>query len=137
MRGVHARLSDTRQMISGPETENDSDSPNTSSTDHSDVSPDDLTGFRRDVLTVLASGDRNGYGVKRALEKHYSQDVNASRVYTALGQLADDGLVAKSERDGRENRYEITDRGGWTLRTHYEWMRSHLFSEYYPGGVGE
>ena len=121
-------------MISGPETENDSDSP--SSTDRLEVSPDDLTGLRRDILAVLASGDRHGYGVKSALEDHYSRNVRPSRVYTALDQLAEKELVSKSEDNGRKNRYELTDRGGWTLRNHYEWVRSHLFSEY-EGGDGE
>lgn len=103
----------------------------------SDVSPDDFTTFRRDILTVLASGGKYGLAIKRELEAHYGKEVNSGRLYPQIQWLVERGLVTRSELDKRTNLHEITDKGGWALREHYNWQREHLFSEYRAGGGRE
>ena len=103
---------------------------------NTDVSPDDFASFRRDILTVLASGGKYGLAIKRELEAYYGKEVTHGRLYPQLDWLVERDLVTKSELDRRTNLYEISDKGGWALREHYEWQRDHLFSEY-SGGDGE
>jgi DNA-binding PadR family transcriptional regulator len=75
-----------------------------------------LTGFKRDILLVLAeiaADNRTSYGlaIKRALEDDYAEEVNHGRLYPNLDDLVTAGYVEKSELDKRTNRYELSERG--------------------------
>jgi DNA-binding PadR family transcriptional regulator len=80
-----------------------------------------LSGFKRDaIIAVLRRGGRPdadepdrpyGLGIKRELEIMRDADVNHSRLYPNLSDLADAGLVDVGERDKRTNTYRVTDAG--------------------------
>lgn len=102
----------------GPEARTESDAPATDKFAH-------LSAFQRDVLRVLdQSGPSKGLAVKDALTSYYGEEVNHSRLYPNLDALADAGLVAKRERDGRTNEYELTERGRRALRARRRWTAS-------------
>lgn len=83
----------------------------------------DLTGFQRDILTVIAhEGTPYGLEVKRELERVYSvQDINHGRLYPNIDTLVEKGLVDKSARDKRTNEYEVTTRGRNALSADVSW----------------
>ena len=71
----------------------------------------DLTGFKRDLLRVLAELDApNGLELEAALKTYYP-NITHARVYQNLDQLADDGLITKRSVDDRQNAYSLTDDG--------------------------
>lgn len=76
-----------------------------------DVSPNDLTRFKIDILAVLSEEARYGLAVKKELETRYGCEVNHGRLYPNLNQLADEGLVTKRPLDERTNEYALTDQG--------------------------
>ena len=80
----------------------------------------DLTGFQRDVLTVISDfGNPYGLKIKRELEADYGE-VNHGRLYPNLDQLAEAGLVEKAELDKRTNTYSLTDEGRRVLSADLE-----------------
>lgn len=90
---------------------------------------DDLSGFQRDLLYVLAGAERpSGQDVKAALEPYYGAEINASRLYSNLDRLAGKGLVEKGRLNQRQNYYAITETGLARLRAHREWVTQQLES---------
>ncbi|WP_324757047.1 helix-turn-helix transcriptional regulator [Haloarcula sp. GH36] len=76
----------------------------------------DLTAFEGNVLYAvvrLQTDDETPYGlaVKSVLENIYDEEINHGRVYRALDDLAEYGLVKKSTLDKRTNEYKATDVG--------------------------
>lgn len=57
-------------------------------------------------------GPIHGLGLK----SHLPGEVNHPTLYTNLTKLANDGLVSKTEVDGRTNEYDVTPDGVATLR---------------------
>lgn len=83
---------------------------------------DDLTGFQRDILYVVAGHDRpHGLAIKEDLEQYYDEEVNHGRLYPNLDTLVEEGLLSKGERDQRTNFYALTDRGEHELERRREW----------------
>ncbi|MGQ3723555.1 PadR family transcriptional regulator [Natrialba aegyptia] len=83
---------------------------------------EDLNDFRRDVLTVLDGMDEpSGQQIKEKLETFYSQDVTHGRLYPALNDLEEMGLIHKGEVDRRTNYYEATSRGRRELSADIRW----------------
>ena len=71
----------------------------------------DLTGFKRDLLRVLAELDSpNGLELEAELQSLYP-DLTHARVYQNLDQLADDGLITKQSVTDRENAYTLASSG--------------------------
>ena len=70
-----------------------------------------LTGFKRDLLRVLAElEDPNGLELEAALTPYYP-NITHARVYQNLDQLADQGLITKRSVTDRENAYTLTSTG--------------------------
>ncbi|ELY99455.1 helix-turn-helix transcriptional regulator [Natrialba asiatica] len=72
----------------------------------------DLSGFQRDILETIAGlesagMDPYGLAIEENLEEYYG-DVPHSRLYQNLNGLIEDGLVERSELDGRTNSYTLT-----------------------------
>jgi DNA-binding PadR family transcriptional regulator len=90
---------------------------------HKVWSPHDLTRFQHDLLYVIGSeGPSKGTAIKAVLEERYTtQAVHHGRLYPNLNQLADMGLVDKSERDKRTNEYALTGAGRELLRRDAQW----------------
>lgn len=83
---------------------------------------DDLTGFQRDVLWVIAGlDDPNGLAVKDGLEAYYETEVHHGRLYPNLDTLVDKGLLEKDHPDKRTNIYTVTARGRRELEARREW----------------
>ncbi len=83
---------------------------------------DDLTGFQRDLLYVIAGLDEpHGLALKDVLEEYYGTEIHHGRLYPNLDTLVDKGLVKKGKLDQRTNKYELTERGRRELRARREW----------------
>ena len=83
---------------------------------------DDLTGFQRDILYIIAGMDEpHGLAIKNELEDYYEQEINHGRLYPNLDSLVEKGLVDKGEHDRRTNLYTITGEGEIVLRDRMEW----------------
>lgn len=87
----------------------------------------ELTGFKRDLLTVIAGlDDPNGLEVKAALEDYYEGEINHGRLYPNLDDLVEEGLVEKSKRDERTNVYTLTESGRQLLDDRREWEERYF-----------
>lgn len=87
----------------------------------------DLTGFQRDLLYVVAGKDApHGLAIKAELEAYYETEVHHGRLYPNLDTLVDKGLVEKSQRDKRTNAYALTQRGRREINARREWEAQHV-----------
>lgn len=87
----------------------------------------DLTGFQRDLLYVIAGlSDPHGLAIKEDLEDYYEKEVHHGRLYPNLDTLVNKGLVEKGERDKRTNVYTISTRGQRDLEARREWENQYL-----------
>lgn len=87
----------------------------------------DLTGFRRDILYVVAGLEEpHGLGVKDELENYYEQEINHGRLYPNLDDLVDKGFLRKGKLDKRTNVYTITQRGQREIEARREWEDQYL-----------
>lgn len=87
----------------------------------------ELTGFQRDLLYVVAGLDRpHGLAIKRELETYYGTDINQGRLYPNLDTLVGRGLVEKGEKDRRTNYYELTDTGLQEISARRVWENEYL-----------
>lgn len=81
----------------------------------------ELTGFQRDLLTVIAGLDEpSGQDVKAELQQ-YLDDINHGRLYPNLDAVVDEGYVEKGEIDRRTNFYALSDRGHEALVNRRRW----------------
>jgi len=88
---------------------------------------DDLTGFQRDLLYVIAGADRpSGQDVKDEVEQYYSADINHGRLYPNLDTIVNKELVEKGELDRRTNYYDITDNGEEVIEERREWEQQYV-----------
>lgn len=82
----------------------------------------DLTGFQRDLLTVIAGLDSpHGLMIKEELETYYETEINHGRLYPNLDSLVEKGLVEKGQKDRRTNVYHLTQRGQREIDARREW----------------
>ncbi|WP_135305411.1 PadR family transcriptional regulator [Haloarcula amylovorans] len=89
----------------------------------------DLTGFQRDLLYVVAGLEEpHGLAIKDELEKYYEKEIHHGRLYPNLDSLVEKGLVEKSEKDQRTNVYTLTQRGHRELEARREWERKYVES---------
>ena len=87
----------------------------------------ELTSFQRDIVTVIAGlGSPHGLAVKKEISEHYEETINHGRLYPAMDQLDEAGIIEKSKRDARSNTYEITEKGLKMLAAQYDWQQSHF-----------
>ena len=87
----------------------------------------DLTGFQRDLLTVIGGLEKpHGLAVKDELEDYYETEIHHGRLYPNLDTLVDKGLVEKGEKDRRTNAYRITRRGRRELEDRRAWEDQYL-----------
>jgi len=87
----------------------------------------DLTGFQRDLLTVLGGLDEPyGLAIKNELENYYEQEVHHGRLYPNLDTLVNKGLVEKGQRDRRTNFYRLTRRGQRELAARFDWEGQYI-----------
>jgi PadR family transcriptional regulator PadR len=88
---------------------------------------DDLTGFQRDLLYVVAGLEEpHGLAVKDELEEYYEKDVHHGRLYPNLDTLVEKGLLEKRAKDLRTNAYSLTGRAKREIGARREWESSYL-----------
>lgn len=59
----------------------------------------DLTGFQRDVLVVIAGlDDPHGLAIKDEIEHYYESEIHHGRLYPNLDELVEAGLIEKGKR---------------------------------------
>ncbi|QFU81734.1 PadR family transcriptional regulator [Natronorubrum aibiense] len=88
---------------------------------------DDLTGFQRDLLYVIAGADQpSGQDVKDEIEQYYDSEINHGRLYPNLDTLVNKELVEKGQLDRRTNYYAISDRGLEQIEVRREWERQYI-----------
>jgi DNA-binding PadR family transcriptional regulator len=86
----------------------------------------DLTGFQRDLLTVIAGCDQpSGQTIRREMEQHVD-NVNHGRLYPNLDTLVEHSLVEKGSQDQRTNYYEVTEAGEELLLDHQKWENQYI-----------
>lgn len=89
----------------------------------------DLTGFRRDLLYVIAGSDEpHGLAIKEELEQYYETEIHHGRLYPNLDTLVNKGLVEKGEIDRRTNSYTLTQRGRREIEARAEWEDQYVSS---------
>ena len=87
----------------------------------------DLTGFQRDLLTIIAGlNDPYGLAIKDELEDYYGKEVNHGRLYPNLDTLVGKGLVEKGQLDRRTNFYRLTRRGQRELAARFNWEGQYI-----------
>ncbi|AGB33207.1 transcriptional regulator PadR family protein [Natrinema pellirubrum DSM 15624] len=88
---------------------------------------DDLTGFQRDLLYVIAGADQpSGQDVKDEVETYYNSEINHGRLYPNLDTLVNKDLVEKGQLDRRTNYYEISDSGQQAIERRREWEQQYI-----------
>ncbi|SDD74759.1 helix-turn-helix transcriptional regulator [Natrinema hispanicum] len=88
---------------------------------------DDLTGFQRDLLYVIAGFDRpSGQDIKDEVEEYYSSEINHGRLYPNLDTLVNKGLVEKGQLDRRTNYYASTADGEQAIVDRQEWKSQYI-----------
>ncbi|AGB33797.1 transcriptional regulator PadR family protein [Natrinema pellirubrum DSM 15624] len=88
---------------------------------------DDLTGFQRDLLYVIAGADQpSGQDVKDEIEQYYSSEINHGRLYPNLDTVVNKDLVEKGQLDRRTNYYAITDEGEQAIEDRREWKSQYV-----------
>ena len=87
----------------------------------------DLTGFQRDLLYVIAGADQpSGQDVKDEIEQYYSAEINHGRLYPNLDTLVNKELVEKGQLDRRTNYYAITEAGTEAIEERRQWERQYI-----------
>lgn len=88
---------------------------------------DELTGFQRDLLYVIAGADQpSGQDVKDDIEGYYSAEINHGRLYPNLDTLVNKELIEKGQLDRRTNYYTITDSGEEAIIERREWENQYV-----------
>ncbi|WP_224448655.1 PadR family transcriptional regulator [Haloprofundus salilacus] len=82
----------------------------------------DLSGFQRDLLYVIAGFDQpSGQDVKDELEQYVDGEINHGQLYPNLDTLVNKAYVEKGPIDRRTNYYAITEKGREALRERRGW----------------
>jgi PadR family transcriptional regulator, regulatory protein PadR len=88
---------------------------------------DDLTGFQRDLLYVIAGADHpSGQDIKDEIETYYSTEINHGRLYPNLDTLVNKDHVEKGELDRRTNYYSLTDKADEAIQQRREWESQYV-----------
>jgi len=88
---------------------------------------DDLTGFQRDLLYVIAGAEQpSGQDVKDEVEQYYSSEINHGRLYPNLDTVVNKELVEKGQLDRRTNYYDITEQGEELIEERREWEEQYV-----------
>jgi DNA-binding PadR family transcriptional regulator len=83
------------------------------------------------ILTVLAAGDRHGYGIRQDVLDHTegAVEIEAGNLYRHLRALEDDGFVTeapapRNETDERRIYYRLTPAGRRALAAEMQRLRA-------------
>lgn len=86
-----------------------------------------LTGFQRDLLTIIAGMEQpTGQEVKDEYEHTTGIRITHGRLYPNLDTLVEENLIYKGALSGRTNYYELTETGETALVSRTDWRETHL-----------
>lgn len=88
-----------------------------------------LSGFKYSILFQLANGSNYGTGIKEDLMDYYGTNINHSRLYPNLNQLAFDGYINKEKLDNRSNNYSLTNRGRRAIADRIGWAIYQVYDD--------
>ena len=82
-----------------------------------------LTGFQRDLLYVIAGMDRpSGQEILDDINAYIDQPVTHGRLYPNLDSRVELELVEKGQLDRRTNYYALTPKGRRELEKRQQWV---------------
>lgn len=88
---------------------------------------DQLTGFQRDLLYVIAGMNRpSGQQILDDINRYIDQPVTHGRLYPNLDTLVEKELVEKGQLDRRTNYYALTPKGRRILQRRQEWVNQYV-----------
>ncbi len=88
---------------------------------------DQLTGFQRDLLYVVAGMDRpSGQEILERIDEYIGQPVTHGRLYPNLDKLVERELIEKGQIDRRTNYYALTPKGRRELERRQEWIQRQV-----------
>lgn len=88
---------------------------------------DDLTGFQRDLLYVIAGSDQpSGQAVGSELAEYYDTEPSHGQLYPNLNTIVDEEFAEKGQLNRRTSYYALTDAGEQALRERREWENQYL-----------
>ncbi|MCU4740673.1 PadR family transcriptional regulator [Halobacteria archaeon AArc-m2/3/4] len=88
---------------------------------------DQLTGFQRDLLYVIAGMDRpSGQEILDDINSYIDQPVTHGRLYPNLDTLVEHELVEKGQLDRRTNYYALTPKGRRELENRQQWVNRYV-----------
>jgi PadR family transcriptional regulator, regulatory protein PadR len=88
---------------------------------------EEITGFQRDLLYVIAGADHpSGQDVKDEVESYYANEINHGRLYPNLDTLVNKDLVEKGELDRRTNYYALSNEGDEAIQRRREWESQYI-----------
>ncbi|MFP9190479.1 PadR family transcriptional regulator [Natronosalvus vescus] len=88
---------------------------------------DQLTGFQRDLLYVIAGMERpSGQQILDDINEYIDQPVTHGRLYPNLDTLVEKKLVEKGQLDRRTNYYALTPKGRRELQRRQEWVQRYV-----------
>lgn len=91
----------------------------------------DLTGFQRDLLYIIAGYDEMyEFRIKEKLESYYQMDVTHDRLYPNLDTLANVELLERRQHDDQPDEYVMTVQGRKEIDARREWENNHLESDF-------
>lgn len=90
----------------------------------------ELTGFQRDVLYVIAGLDEpSGSQIKDHLEEYYENPVDRGQLYPNIDSIAEKGLIKKHQKEDRRNVHALTVKGHREIKARQEWKDEHTSFE--------
>ena len=88
---------------------------------------DQLTGFQRDLLYVIAGMDRpSGQDILDDINRYIDQPVTHGRLYPNLDTLVEHELIEKGQIDRRTNYYALTPKGRRELEKRQQWVNRYV-----------
>jgi PadR family transcriptional regulator, regulatory protein PadR len=88
---------------------------------------DQLTGFQRDLLYVIADKDRpSGREILNEINRYIDQPATHGRLYPNLDILVEKELLEKGQLDRRTNYYALTPKGQRELQQRQKWVNQYV-----------
>lgn len=86
-----------------------------------------LSAMQRDMLYIVAcSSPVTATTIRSELEAYYETSVTDGSLYPNLRRLHDGGFVEKHGSNGRDIKYELTNKGVVAIAGRAEWLATHL-----------
>jgi PadR family transcriptional regulator, regulatory protein PadR len=90
----------------------------------------DLTGFQRDLLYIIAGCDETyEFRIKDELESYYQTEVTHDRLYPNLDTLVNAELLEARQHTNQPDEYVMTVQGQNEVETRRKWENNYLKSD--------